>query len=98
MPDPAPSRRQIGAAVCSVGRGQGHVGNRILIPTNNGAVIVFAPSPERRRAPRLPEPSMASAVARPPETLGADEKLSWTEQPLRSSSNVDFHAAPTIEI
>jgi hypothetical protein len=41
---------------------------------------------------------MASAVARPPETLGADEKLSWTEQPLRSSSNVDFHAAPTIEI
>jgi hypothetical protein len=41
---------------------------------------------------------MAIGVAPPPETLGADDKLSWTEQPLGLSSNVEFHAAGTVEI
>jgi hypothetical protein len=98
LPNPALSRRQVGAAVCSVSRRQVRVGNRILIPTNKGAAIVFPRPPERRRAPRLPEPSMAIGVAPPPETLGADDKLSWTEQPLGLSSNVEFHAAGTVEI
>lgn len=98
MPNPATSRRQVGAAVCSVSRGQVRVGNRILIPTNKGAAIVFPGPPERRRAPRLPEPAMAIGLAPPPETLGAHEKLSWTGQPLGSSSNVQFHAAGTVEI
>jgi hypothetical protein len=98
LPNPAVSRRQVGATVCSVSRGQVRVGNRILIPTNKGDAVAFPGPPGRRRAPRLPEPPMATGVAPPPETLGADEKLSWTEQPLGSSSNVQFHAAGTVEI
>jgi hypothetical protein len=96
LPTPAPSRRQLGAAFGSVSGGQVAVRDRNAILTNNG-VIVFAAPRKQREAPWFRELPTVRLLAAPPEPLGSDEKLCWTEPALGSSSSVELHAGGIIQ-